>query len=69
MGFFNYDFEGANGRIQVSQDGWIFLAVAVPLTITTLGLSWAWMRFALGTKAMQVQNVDSQPVKYKSGTI
>jgi len=69
MGIFNYDFEGANGRIQVSQDGWIFLVVAIPLTIATLGLSWAWMRFTLGTQGMQVQNVDSQPVKHEGGTI
>ena len=68
MGFFNYDFEGAKGRIRVSQDVWIFLAVATPLTITTLGLSWAWMRFALGTQRMQVRDVSSQPIKYESGT-
>jgi hypothetical protein len=69
MGFFNYDFEGANGRIRISQDGWIFLAVALPMTIITLALSWAWMRFTLGTEGMRLQKVESQSVKDEGGTM
>jgi len=43
MGFFKYDFEDSQGRISVSEQGWVFFALAVPLTVLTLGLSYAWM--------------------------
>jgi hypothetical protein len=47
MGFFDYNFEGANGRIiRVSQDGSI---LAVPPTMITLGLYWVRMMFTLDT--------------------
>jgi len=43
MGFFKYDFENSKGRISISEQGWVFFALAVPLTVLTLGLSYTWM--------------------------
>ena len=45
MGLFNYDFENSKGRISISEQGWIYLALTLPLTVLTLGLSYAWMRW------------------------
>jgi hypothetical protein len=53
MGFFHYDFEGSKGRISISEQGWIYLALMLPLTAITLGLSYAWMRWT----AKKQQNV------------
>jgi hypothetical protein len=43
MGFFNYDFETSQGRIKISEQGWVYLAITFPLTVMTLSLSYAWM--------------------------
>ena len=45
MGFFHYDFENSKGRISISEQTWVYLAFTLPLTVLTLGLSYAWMRW------------------------
>jgi len=53
MGFFKYDFETSKGRINISEQGWVYLALTLPLTMITLGLSYAWMQWT----AKKQQNV------------
>jgi len=43
MGFFNFDFDASKGRLEVSGQGWIYLACTIPLTLIVLALSFAWM--------------------------
>lgn len=43
MGIFNWDFDSANGRLRIAEGGWLFAAVAVPLTFLTLGFAYGWM--------------------------
>ena len=45
MGLFNFNFDDSKGRISISEQGWIYLALTLPLTVLTLGLSYAWMRW------------------------
>jgi len=45
MGIFYWDFDKANGRLKVAQDSWVFAAIAVPLTLLTLGFAYGWMWF------------------------
>ena len=45
MGIFYWDFDNANGRLKVAEDCWIFAAIAVPLTLLTLGFAYGWMWF------------------------
>ena len=45
MGIFYWDFDNANGRLKVAEDSWIFAAIAVPLTLLTLGFAYGWMWF------------------------
>jgi hypothetical protein len=45
MGFFHFDSDNSDGRVEVSAQGWIYLALAIPLTFAVLGLSFAWMRW------------------------
>ena len=39
MGFFNIDYE----QIEVSQQGWIYVACTLPLTLVVVGASFAWI--------------------------
>ena len=39
MGFFNINYE----QIEVSQQGWIYLACTLPLTFVVVGASFAWI--------------------------
>ncbi|KZV82524.1 hypothetical protein EXIGLDRAFT_657014 [Exidia glandulosa HHB12029] len=43
MGLFDFNV-GESGSLQVARQGWIFLAMALPLTIVTLGLAYGWQR-------------------------
>ncbi|KZV93977.1 hypothetical protein EXIGLDRAFT_767524 [Exidia glandulosa HHB12029] len=43
MGLFDFNV-GENGRLQIARQGWIFLAITLPLTIITLGLAYGWQR-------------------------
>ena len=43
MSFFN----GAEGKLRVSSDWWIFVAVSLPLTVATLVVWWLWEAFAI----------------------
>lgn len=45
MGIFYWDFDNANGRLKVAEDSWMFAAIAVPLTLLTLGFAYGWMWF------------------------
>ena len=45
MGMFQWDFDNAHGRLTVAEDSWLFAAVAVPLTLLTLGFAYGWMWF------------------------
>ena len=45
MGIFYWDFDNANGQLKVAEDSWVFAAIAVPLTILTLGIAYGWMWF------------------------
>ncbi len=45
MGIFYWDFDNSNGRLKVAEDSWVFVAIAVPLTLLTLGFAYGWMRF------------------------
>jgi hypothetical protein len=38
MGF-NFDFDKSNGQLEISGQGWIYLACTIPLTFVVLGLS------------------------------
>ena len=49
MGFFHFDFDNSDGRVEISGHFWIYLVLTVPLTFAVLGLSYAWMRWT-GTK-------------------
>ena len=43
MGIFKFEFEeGKKGNILVSDGGWLFAAIALPLTAITLGFSWLY---------------------------
>ncbi|KZV93975.1 hypothetical protein EXIGLDRAFT_767521 [Exidia glandulosa HHB12029] len=43
MGLFDFNV-GESGSLRVARQGWIFLAIALPLTIITLGLAYGWQR-------------------------
>ena len=43
MSFFN----GAGGKLVVSSDWWVFVAVSLPLTVATLVVWWLWDNFAI----------------------
>lgn len=43
MGFFKFDFDETNGKLEIAAQGWIFLACSIPLTFLVLGISFAWM--------------------------
>ena len=45
MGIFYWDFDNANGRLTVAEDSWVFAAIAVPLTLLTIGFAYGWMWF------------------------
>lgn len=45
MGIFYWDFNNASGRLKVAEDSWLFAAIAVPLTLLTLGFAYGWMWF------------------------
>jgi hypothetical protein len=49
MGFFHFDFDNSDGRVEISGHFWIYLALTIPLTFAVLGLSYAWMKWT-GTK-------------------
>jgi hypothetical protein len=40
---FYWDFNNVNGRLLVAEDSWLFAAIAVLLTLLTLGLAYGWM--------------------------
>lgn len=43
MGIFNFDFnDGQQGKLSVSKQAWLFPAIAGPLTLITLGLSYCY---------------------------
>lgn len=43
MGIFDFGVgDGEPGRIRIAREGWIFLAISLPLTILTLGLAFLW---------------------------
>lgn len=44
MGIFDFD-SGGSGQLKVAKQGWIFLAISLPLTITTLALAYAWQYY------------------------
>lgn len=45
MGLFEFDIgEEGSGRLKVARQGWIFIVIALPLTIITLGLAYVWQR-------------------------
>jgi hypothetical protein len=60
MGLFNYDFD-SDGEIRISKQGWVYLSVALPLTVLTLGLSYTWMYWT--AKKQQKVPVYSAAVK------
>lgn len=45
MGIFYWDFNNASGRLKLAEDSWLFAAIAVPLTLLTLGFAYGWMWF------------------------
>jgi len=55
MGFF--DFE--QGQLELSRQGWIYLACTLPLTFVVLAGSFAWMWW-MGTK-------EEKPIDYAAG--
>lgn len=57
MQIFNFDFDdGANGKLVLAKDGWIFLLVALPLTAITLVLAYLYMwHVARKRKAMEAK--------------
>lgn len=41
MGLFSFGVPGeADGRLRIAREGWVFLAIALPLTALTLALAW-----------------------------
>ena len=49
MGIFDFRFDDGNdGRVRLSKHGWIFPAIAAPLTLMTLSLSWLYLH--IGTR-------------------
>lgn len=45
---FNTD-KGKDGHVTISNHGWVFLAVALPLTLVTLAIAYLWMRIKADT--------------------
>ncbi|EJD41568.1 hypothetical protein AURDEDRAFT_127070 [Auricularia subglabra TFB-10046 SS5] len=64
MGIFDFGVEsGEDGRIRIAREGWIFLAISLPLTALTLGLAFLWKQ----TKERQWKNEDEKAKKQSSG--
>ena len=55
MGFFNFNQE----QLSVSHQGWIYLAVTLPLTFVVLAASFAWIWWT-GRK-------EEKPIDYSAG--
>jgi hypothetical protein len=49
MGIFDFNFPDGQSSVtaglRVSPNGWLYAAIAVPLTFITLLLAWFWMRW------------------------
>ena len=58
MGFFSFEFDHAKGRIQVSDQGWIWFAFTLPLTALTLGLSYFWIRLKVPNRRNRISPAD-----------
>jgi len=57
MGFFNIDQD----QIELSRQGWIYLAITIPLTLVVLGVSFAWIMWT-GRK-------EEKPLDYSAGQV
>src|SRR5258708_7184617 len=43
MGFFNYHQDQVDSQLEISRQGWIYLACTLPLTFVALGVAFVWM--------------------------
>ena len=57
MGFFNIDKD----EIEVSNQGWIYLACTLPLTVFVVGVSLAWI--------IWTGNKEEKPIDYSAGQV
>lgn len=42
MGIFDFGVGGGGGRLRIAREGWVFLAISLPLTLITLSLAFLW---------------------------
>ncbi|EJD41572.1 hypothetical protein AURDEDRAFT_169469 [Auricularia subglabra TFB-10046 SS5] len=46
MGIFEFGVSNSeDGRIRIAREGWVFLAISLPLTALTLGLAFLWKQY------------------------
>ncbi|EJD42070.1 DUF1688-domain-containing protein [Auricularia subglabra TFB-10046 SS5] len=67
MGMFDFDSDvGRTGQITITRHGWVFLAVALPLTLVTIALAYLWMRIKGTTSHAAPTDSEATPGGSKS---